>query len=45
MLFGNQLSTSGTGVGVKRGRSAGHAHWFYDGLAKLSDRGFICLYC
>ena len=41
MPFGNQLEGLLEGVGVKRARSAGHAHQFYDGLAKLSDRGFI----
>ena len=41
MPFGNQLEGLLEGVGVKRARSAGHAQQFYDGLAKLSDRGFI----
>jgi hypothetical protein len=41
MLFYNQLSTSGTGVGVKRARSAAHAHRFYDGLAKAVEGSFV----
>ena len=33
MLFGNQLSASGTGGGVKRARSAALGPRFYDGFA------------
>jgi hypothetical protein len=43
MLFYNQLSTSGTGVGVKRARSAAHAHRFYDGLAKAVEGSFVLI--
>jgi hypothetical protein len=41
MLVGNQHWVLFEGVGVKRARSTAHAYRFYDGLAKLSDRGFI----
>ena len=35
MLFNSRLSTSGTGVGVKRNRSVARGQQFYDGLAGL----------
>jgi hypothetical protein len=41
MLFNSQLSTSGTGVGVKRAKSAALGPRFYDGLAEAVERGFI----
>ena len=41
MLFGNQLSASGTGGGVKRARSAALGPRFYDGLAETIRDGFV----
>ena len=41
MLFGNRLWVLFEGVGAMVGRSAAHAHRFYDGLAKAVGCGFI----
>ena len=41
MLFNSRLSTSGTGVGVKRARSAALRPRFYDGLAEAAGDNFV----